>query len=260
MSPDLELAEHAARSAGELLMGFYGRPPEGLGSKSSETDLVSDADRDAERAIRELLERERPDDGLVAEEGSRSEAASGRRWIVDPLDGTVNFLYGFPAWAVSIALEDADGLFVGVVHSPVHRETFCAQRGQGASLIGAGGERHPLRVGECRELARALVATGFSYEPARRAEQAEVVRRLLPRARDIRRAGAAALDLAWVAAGRVDAFYERGLMDWDWSAGQLLVEEAGGRVAWMEGDPKGMVAAATPALLDELSPLAAGTG
>ena len=259
MSGDLELAERAALAAGEVLARYYGRAPEGLGSKSSETDLVSDADREAERAVRDLLERERPEDGLLAEEGSRSEAASGRRWIVDPLDGTINFLYGFPAWAVSVALEDEDGLLAGVVHSPVHRETFCAERGQGAFVAGPDGERTPLRVrSSCTSLDRALVATGFSYEAPRRAEQAEIVRALLPRARDIRRAGAAALDLAWVAAGRVDAFYERGLKAWDWSAGQLLVTEAGGCLAWMDGEPAGLVAAATPELLEELLPLAEG--
>jgi myo-inositol-1(or 4)-monophosphatase len=255
LSADLELAERAARAGGEVLMSYYGRAPEGLDTKSSVTDLVSDADREAERVIRDLLALERPEDGLVAEEGSRAEAESGRRWVVDPLDGTVNFLYGFPAWAVSVALEDADGLAAGVVHSPVHRETFCAERGRGAFLL-AGGERRSLRVRGCRELGRAMVATGFSYEPARRAQQAEVVRELLPRARDIRRAGAAALDLAWLADGRIDAFYEAGLKRWDWAAGHLAIEEAGGAIAWIEGERPCLVAAATPELLEELLPLA----
>jgi myo-inositol-1(or 4)-monophosphatase len=247
LNADLELAQRAARAAGDVLVGYYGRDPEGLGSKSSDTDLVSDADRQAERRIRELLAAERPEDGLVAEEGSRSEGESGRRWIVDPLDGTVNFLYGFPAWAVSVALEDEGGLAVGVVHSPVHGETFSAVRGEGAHLAG-----RRLRVREPGGLDQAMVATGFSYEAARRAEQAEVIRALLPRARDIRRAGAAALDLAWVAAGRVDAFYERGLQSWDRAAGELLVTEAGGALADLEGEPPGVVAAATPQLLEEL--------
>jgi myo-inositol-1(or 4)-monophosphatase len=249
VNADLELAERAALAAGEVLMTYYGHPAEGLASKSSATDLVSDADREAERAIRELLAAERPDDGLVAEEGSRAEADSGRRWVVDPLDGTINFLYGFPAWAVSVALEDADGLAVGVVHSPIHRETFRAVRGEGAFLGG-----HRMRVGEPRSLDRALVSTGFSYEPARRAVQAGVVGALLPRARDIRRAGAAALDLAWLAAGRVDAFFERGLQHWDWAAGRLLVEEAGGSVDWLDGDWPGMIAASSEELLSELRP------
>ena len=250
MKADLELALRAAGEAGELLLGFYGLEPEGLGSKSSETDLVSDADREAERAIRELLAAERPRDGLLAEEGSSSEPDSGRRWVVDPLDGTINFLYGFPAWAVSIALEDGEGLAVAVVHSPVHAETFHAVRGEGAWL----GERR-LRVRESTRLGRAMVATGFSYEAERRAEQAEVIRRVLPRARDIRRAGAAVLDLAWVAAGRLDAFYERGLKTWDLAAGQLLVEEAGGAVQALGGTPPGVIAAASRELLDELAEL-----
>jgi myo-inositol-1(or 4)-monophosphatase len=250
LKADLELALRAAREAGELLLGFYGLEPEGLGSKSSETDLVSDADREAERAIRELLAAERPRDGLLAEEGSSSDAESGRRWIVDPLDGTINFLYGFPAWAVSIALEDGEGLALGVVHSPIHAETFHAVRGEGAWL----GER-PLRVRASTRLGRAMVATGFSYEAERRAEQAEVISRVLPRARDIRRAGAAALDLAWVAAGRLDAFYERGLKTWDLAAGQLLVEESGGAVQALEGTPSGVIAAANRELLDELAEL-----
>jgi myo-inositol-1(or 4)-monophosphatase len=247
VNADLELAERAARAAGEVLLSYYGRPPEGVESKSSATDLVSDADREAERTIRELLETERPQDGLVAEEGSRAEAASGRRWVVDPLDGTINFLYGFPAWAVSVALEDADGALVGVVHSPIHGETFRAVRGEGAFL----GDR-ALRVRPARPLEQSLVATGFSYEPDRRAVQAEAIAKLLPRARDIRRAGAAALDLAWVAAGRVDAFFERGLKHWDWAAGRLLVEEAGGSCAWLDDGWPGLLAASHDALLAEL--------
>jgi myo-inositol-1(or 4)-monophosphatase len=249
VSSDLELAERAARAAGDVLLSYYGRPPEGVSSKSSATDLVSDADREAERTIRELLAAERPRDGLVAEEGSHAEADSGRRWVVDPLDGTINFLYGFPAWAVSVALEDADGLSVGVVHSPIHGETFRAVRGEGAFL---GDSR--LEVRAARPLEQALVSTGFSYEPARRAEQADVIRTILPRARDIRRAGAAALDLAWLAAGRVDAFFERGLNHWDWAAGRLLVEEAGGSVVCLDDGWPGMIAASHEALLAELRP------
>jgi myo-inositol-1(or 4)-monophosphatase len=255
LSTDIDLAERAARAAAAVLLSSYGLPPEGLGSKSSETDLVSDADRHAERAIRELLAAERPDDGLVAEEGSHSVAASGRRWIVDPLDGTINFLYGFPAWAVSVALEDPAGLTVGVVLDPVRDECFIAERGAGARVRGQDGDAAPLRVRGRRRLDRALVATGFSYEPAGRAAQAEVLRAMLPRVRDIRRAGAAALDLAWLAAGRVDAYFERGLQPWDRAAGELLVREAGGAIAELDGDSRCVVAAATPQLLAELAGL-----
>jgi myo-inositol-1(or 4)-monophosphatase len=249
VNADLELAERAARTAGEVLLSYYGRPAEGVASKSSATDLVSDADREAERAIRELLEAERPADGLMAEEGSHSAGDSGRRWVVDPLDGTINFLYGFPAWAVSVALEDSEGAAVGVVHSPLHGETFRAVRGGGAFL---GDGR--LQVAPARALDEALVATGFSYEPQRRAAQAEVIQALLPRARDIRRAGAAALDMAWLAAGRVDAFFERGLQHWDWAAGRLLVQEAGGSVLWLDDGWPGMLAASDDALIAELQP------
>jgi myo-inositol-1(or 4)-monophosphatase len=260
VNADLELAERVARAAGEVLLSYYGRPPEGVGTKSSATDLVSDADREAERTIRDLLESERPEDGLVAEEGSHALGDSGRRWVVDPLDGTINFLYGFPAWAVSVALEDAGGVLAGVVHAPINGETFCAARGEGAFLLSERDpERLELRVRAPRALDQALVATGFSYEPDRRAVQAEVMRELLPRARDIRRAGAAALDLAWLAAGRVDAYFERGLQHWDWAAGRLLVEEAGGGVAWLDGDWPGMIAASGGDLLAELRALVSGS-
>jgi myo-inositol-1(or 4)-monophosphatase len=247
VSADLELAERAARAAGEVLMSYFGKAAEGLASKTSPTDPVSDADREAERTIRELLLGEHPDDGILGEEGSHSQSASGRTWIVDPLDGTVNFLYGLRAWAVSIALEDPGGLALGVVFNPVSGECFSARRGEGAFLNSA-----PIHVTACPTLDRAMVATGFSYEADRRREQAELLVRLLPRIRDLRRAGAAALDLAFVAAGRVDAFYERGLHRWDEAAGRLLVQEAGGVTEELEGEPRGVVAAATPSLLQEL--------
>jgi myo-inositol-1(or 4)-monophosphatase len=171
--------------------------------------------------------------------------------VVDPLDGTVSYLYRYPAWCVSVALEDARGTAVAVVHDPLRDETFAALRGGGATLDG-----NPLAVRGGDRLETALVATGFAYDPARRERQAEVVRKVLPSVRDIRRSGAAALDLAWVAAGRLDGYYERGLNRWDWAAGRLLVEEAGGAVAELDGDPPGLVAAA-PALLPALQALVA---
>jgi len=246
---DLELAERAAREAGEVLLGYYGREPEGLSSKTSVTDPVSEADRHAERTIRELLSAERPDDGVIGEEGSRVDAASGRHWIVDPLDGTVNFLYGMRDWCVSVALEDAEGLAVGVVFNPVSGECFNAERGAGATLDG-----RPIEVSGCRELRRAMVATGFSYDAAKRAVQAEILVELLPRIRDLRRAGAAALDLAYTAAGRVDAYYERDLKRWDEAAGILLVREAGGLVEDLPGEPHGIIATGTPEVRDDLLP------
>ena len=229
-----------------------GGPTRGLERKSSSTDLVSDADRDAERLIADLIRRERPDDGLVAEEGADQPGRSGRRWVVDPLDGTTNFLYGFPAWSVSIALEDEEGTCAGVVHDPSRGETFSAARGGGARL-----NTTPIEASGCTELGLALVSTGFGYGADRRSAQAEVVARVLPRVRDIRRPGSAALDLAYVACSRVDAYYERDLKPWDWDAGRLIAREAGAAVRDLDGDPPALVAAATPDLLEALVELVA---
>ena len=230
-------------------MERFGGPARGVGSKSSVTDLVSDADRDSEALIRDMLARERPEDGLLAEEGTSASGESGRRWVFDPLDGTVSYLYGYPHWCVSVALEDTQGTAVGVVYDPNREELFAAERGAGATLAG-----DPIGVRENPPLAEALIATGFAYDPVRRAEQAEVVRRLLPAVRDIRRAGSAALDLAWLAAGRLDGYYERGLNDWDWAAGSLLVREAGGTVDDLAGEPFGLIAGPA-ALIAALRPL-----
>ena len=204
--------------------------------------MVSAADRDAEALIRRGLREARPEDGLLGEEGSQRDSDSGRQWIVDPLDGTTNFLYGIPQWAVSIALEGA----LGVIFDPVRDELFAAVQGSGATLNG-----EPLRMGAPPPLSTALVATGFGYDPERRGRQAAVLGRVLPRVRDIRRAGAAALDLSWLAAGRLDGYYERGLQAWDWAAARIVVVEAGGAVADLEPDPHGL-AAAHPGLLPDL--------
>lgn len=230
-------------------MERFGGPARGVGSKSSATDLVSDADRDSEALIRDVLARERPDDGLLAEEGTSASGESGRRWVFDPLDGTVSYIYGYPHWCVSVALEDTQGTATGVVYDPNRDELFAAERGSGATLAG-----NPISVRENPPLAEALVATGFAYDAAYRAEQAEVARRLLPAVRDIRRAGSAALDLAWLAAGRLDAYYERGLNAWDWAAGSLLVREAGGTVEALSGEPFGLIAGPA-ALVAALRPL-----
>ncbi len=211
--------------------------------------MVSDADRDAEVAIEEILRAERPDDGLLAEEGASSEAASGRRWVVDPLDGTTNFLYGLPSWAVSIALEDGEGGAAGVVFDPVRDELFRAARGEGARLNGV-----EIQVSGCDRLDTALIATGFGYDAERRAAQSEVLVGVLPRVRDIRRAGAAALDLCMVACGRLDGYYERGLQPWDWAAGSIIVKEAGGDLIDLADEPKGLIAA-SPAIAEDLARL-----
>jgi myo-inositol-1(or 4)-monophosphatase len=222
----LSLAVAAARSAGALLLARFGGPAQGVGTKSSATDMVSDADREAERLIRDAILSARPRDALVGEEGAAARGGSGVRWLVDPLDGTTNFLYGIPAFAVSIACADEGGALLGVVHDPCRDETFAATRGAGTRLNG-----EPARVSPCPQLAEALVATGFSYAPAERDRQARALTAILPRVRDIRRGGSAALDLAWVACGRLDGYFEGPLMPWDVDAGVLLVVEAGGRVA-----------------------------
>lgn len=209
--------------------------------------MVSDADREAEAALTRLLGAERPDDGVLGEEGADAGGASGRRWVIDPLDGTTNYLYRYRAWAVSVALEDASGAgLVGVVHDPLNGETFSASRGGGAFLNG-----EPIRVSGHDELKTALVATGFGYDPEVRRGQAELLLRVLPRVRDVRRAGAAALDLCHVAAGRLDGYFERGIHHWDYAAGALIVAEAGGRVLELSGGRFGLAAAA-PGLVEEL--------
>ena len=248
----LELAVRASHAAGALLVERFHGAPSGVDYKSSQTDPVSDADRDAEALIAGLLRSERPGDGVVGEEGAGATGESGLDWLVDPLDGTVNFLYGIPQWAVSIACRDAGGTLVAVVHDALHGETFAAVRGQGCTLNGAA-----LRLGPAPPLSRALVATGFSYVAAERELQTELFARVLPRARDMRRAGSAALDLAWVAAGRLDAFYEHGLAEWDHAAGDLLVLEAGGVVVSLPaaGGLRAGVLAGPAALADELAPL-----
>jgi myo-inositol-1(or 4)-monophosphatase len=248
----LELAVRAARAAGALLVERFHGAASGVSTKSSQTDPVSDADRDAETVIVGLLRSERPGDAVVGEEGAGAAGESGLEWIVDPLDGTVNFLYGIPQWAVSIACRDAGGTLAAVVLDPVRDETFSAVRDGGCSLDGIA-----LRIAEAPPLARALVATGFSYLAAERELQTALFARVLPRARDVRRAGSAALDLAWVAAGRLDAFYEHGLAEWDHAAGDLLVREAGGVVRSLPASNglRSGVLAASAGLADELAPL-----
>jgi myo-inositol-1(or 4)-monophosphatase len=227
-TPDdlLELALSAARRAGELLLTYFEGPAAGVSSKSSHTDLVSDADRASEKLLLDAIGAARPDDGVLAEEGGARDSTSGYTWVVDPLDGTINFLFGIPVWSVSIAVQDDEGTVVGVVHDPSRAETFAARRGAGATLNGTA-----VTVSDKTDLTTALVGTGFSYETEARARQAETVASVLPHVRDIRRAGSAALDLASVACGRLDGFYEGTMEPWDKAAGALLVSEAGGVVS-----------------------------
>ena len=249
----LELAIEAACAAGALLAErFQAGGERGVSSKSTPTDLVSDADVASQRAIRELISARRPEDGFLAEEeGSDIAGSSSLQWVVDPLDGTINFLFGIPLWCVSVAVRDAGGTLAGVVHDPLAGETFSALRGGRPQRNGR--EIHPARARATR-LAEALVATGFAYDAQVRVAQAGDVVRLIGGIRDIRRCGAAALDLAWTAVGRFDAFYERTVKIWDTAAGALLCECAGLEVrvlADRPGLPPGILAA-PPALLEPL--------
>jgi myo-inositol-1(or 4)-monophosphatase len=237
----LTLAVDAARRAGELLLERFRGPATGVDTKSSPTDLVSDADRDSERLLIGLISRERPDDGFLAEEGGGDGSASGLRWVIDPLDGTVNFLYGIPVWCVSVAVEDSSGAIAGVIHDPNRDETFTATRGGGSFL-----NEDSIRIGDESHMEKALIGTGFAYDSSIREWQADLVRRLLPVVRDIRRFGSAALDLCALACGRIDGFYEADMGPWDRAAGVLIVREAGGIVTDLPpptGDGLGVIAA-----------------
>jgi myo-inositol-1(or 4)-monophosphatase len=250
----LDLAVEAAHEAGALVAAARrGQTVEVADTKSSPTDVVTAVDIASERTIRDRILGARPHDGFLGEEGDDVPGTTGVVWIADPIDGTVNFLYDIPQFAVSIAAQ-ADGVVVaGVVHNPMTGETFTAARGEGAFLDG-----RRLTGSSCDDIARALVATGFGYRAEDRAAQAAEVGRLLPTVRDIRRLGSAALDLCFVAAGRVDAYVERGLHPWDLAAGGLVVEESGGRVEGLDGQPAGerLVVAASrqlfPAFHDRL--------
>jgi myo-inositol-1(or 4)-monophosphatase len=258
----LAVAVEAATSAGALLLERVRRGAEReVASKSTPTDLVSEADLTAERAIRELLARRRPDDGFVGEEGARSEGSSGLSWVVDPLDGTVNFLFGMPQWCVSVAVRDSHGAIAGAVYDPNRDELFSATRHARPTLAGPAGTVE--LSGSSREVAleTAMLATGFAYDADVRAAQARVLARVIPRVRDVRRFGSAALDLTWTAAGRYDAYFERTVKQWDIAAGALICERAGLIVLELpvhEHLPWGILVA-RPALAEELLELVGGT-
>jgi myo-inositol-1(or 4)-monophosphatase len=256
----LEVAVEAARMAGALLLerARHGAERE-VSSKSTPTDLVSEADRASERAIRELLGRRRPDDGFVGEEGGSAEGSSALSWVVDPLDGTVNFLFGIPQWSVSVAVRDREGTLAGAVYDPNRDELFTATRQERSTLTGPAGVLE-LRGAGREDLATAMVATGLAYDSKVREAQAQVLARLVGRVRDIRRFGSAALDLAWTAAGRYDAYFERSVKQWDVAAGALICERAGLPVlelAVHENLPWGILAA-PPALAEPLLELVGG--
>jgi myo-inositol-1(or 4)-monophosphatase len=225
------VAVEAATSAGALLLERVRHGAErSIASKSTPTDLVSEADLASERAIRELLARRRPDDGFVGEEGTHSDGSSGLSWVVDPLDGTVNFLFGIPQWCVSVAVRDQQGTIAGAVYDPNREELFTATRHARATLSGPDGILELSGTSREGALETAMVATGFAYDADVRAAQARVLARIVPRVRDVRRLGSAALDLTWTAAGRYDAYFERTVKQWDIAAGALICERAGLRV------------------------------
>jgi len=262
----LRIAAAAAAEAGRLLASWRGdERPEVVQTKSSPTDVVTEMDRRSEALITSRIRAHRPGDAVLGEEGGQTTGSPdgagggaglpGRvRWVVDPLDGTVNYLYGLPDWAVSIAAEVDGAVVAGAVAVPRHGEAFTAVAGRGAWLH-RGEASLALHCTAAVPLGQALVGTGFGYDPARRQVQGEVLAALLPQVRDIRRGGSAAVDLCSVAAGRLDAFYERGLNYWDFAAGGLIAREAGALVGGLAGqaESSSMTVAAGPGLYQQLT-------
>ncbi len=252
-----DLACAVARQAAELLLSSAGQAAV-VQTKSSPTDVVTEMDRAAEELIRDRLQAARPGDAILGEEGGETGAGAAVRWIVDPLDGTVNYLYGLPDWAVSIAAE-VDGIVTaGAVCAPLRRSLYSATLGGGSWLESAwlaGPQR--LTCNTAVVLPAALVATGFGYSASQRVSQGKVVAAVLPRVRDIRRAGSAALDLCSVAAGSVDGYYEQGVNYWDIAAGSLIAREAGAVVGGLRGAEASpaMTIAAGPVLFAALQDL-----
>ena len=244
------LATEVGEAAAALLLDGLHRDRTLVATKSSGTDMVTEMDQRSEALIVERLLAARPDDGVLGEEGTDLAGTSGVVWVIDPLDGTTNYLYGYPGFSVSIAAMAGDEALAGVVVDPLHAETFTATAGGGSRCNG-----RPLDGPRPCALPDALVATGFSYDPDRRARQGLAMAALLPQVRDLRRGGGAAVDLCWVARGRVDAFFERGLAPWDLAAGALIASEAGARVADPSGGSPGAggVLAAHPALFATLA-------
>jgi len=254
----LDLARSVALEAGELAARRRREGVEIAATKSTIVDVVTEADREVERLVVERLIAARPRDGLLGEEGASRPSESGLTWVIDPIDGTVNYLYGLPHYAVSIAVVEGDpdpltwNAVAGCVLNPASGEIFTAQAGGGAYC----GDRR-IHVGEPVPLELALIATGFAYRAETRGFQGEVVARMLPRVRDIRRQGTASLDLCFVGDGRYDAYFERTLSPWDHAAGALIAREAGARVIGMRGaaPSRDLILAAEPTVADALEAL-----
>lgn len=253
----LDLATVTAARAAALIIDGLSRARALVDTKTTGTDMVTEMDRASEELILSALLDARPNDAVLGEEGTDRAGTTGVRWIIDPIDGTTNYLYGHAGFAVSIAAEIDGVIEIGVVHDPLHGEVFSAMRGGGATRNGA-----PVRASTEVDLARALVATGFSYEPERRRRQAAVLQQVLPEVRDLRRMGAASVDLCSVACGRVDAYFERGLQPWDHAAGALIATEAGALVGDLDGGPPvfDFCLAAPPALFEPLRALLDAAG
>ena len=246
----LKLAESVAKDAGSLLMN---RPDTfTLTEKSSVIDFATQMDQQAEKMIVEKLLAARPDDGIVAEEGASSSSKSGITWVIDPIDGTVNYLYGLPGWSISVAAKDKDGLVVGVVYAPTINGLWSAIRSQGATYNGK-----KIKCNDPVALDKALIATGFAYDLKVRVGQAQTIANLLPKVRDVRRIGSAAVDLCYVAMGAVDAFFESALNEWDVAAGGLIATEAGAKISGKGGGApdRELTVCAGPALHAALLPL-----
>jgi myo-inositol-1(or 4)-monophosphatase len=241
-----DIAATTARTAAELVTATYGRP-DPVGHKSSPTDVVTQTDLRAEELIRRHLQEATPGAGVLGEEGETTEPGARLQWVIDPLDGTVNFLYGVPLFAVSIAAALDGEVVAGAVIDVLRGELFSAHLGGGARLDG-----EPVSVSACATLPQALVVTGFSYHADERAAQGEMIRRLLSRVRDIRCFGSAALVLCWVACGRADAYFQRGTEIWDRAAGALIAAEAGATVVLPCPENDDLSIATAPGVFDDL--------
>lgn len=246
---DVQFALSIANAAGQLLAA---RPDAlEISTKSTATDVVTQMDKLAEELLVSQIRAGRPLDGILGEEGADVESQSGRQWVIDPLDGTVNYLYNLPFWAVSVGLVDVatnHGL-VGAVVAPTLGKAWIAAHNQGAFVLTSDHHR-PIGVSDCASIDRALIGTGFGYSKERRASQGRVIKTLLPQLRDIRRMGSCAIDLCLLAEGHLDAFYERGVNPWDHAAGAVIAREAGAHVSGLHGmvESEHMLVAANPTL------------
>ncbi len=237
----LDLALRVGKKAAELLSA---RPDVlEVSTKSSDVDIVTQMDKASEALIVSSILAQRPNDGIIGEEGAERKSTSGITWVIDPLDGTVNYFYEMPGWNVSIAAKDKDGVVVGVVVSPTINSTWWAIRGEGSFHNGK-----KLTCNDPVELNRTMLATGFAYESEKRAVQLNCISTLLPHIRDIRRNGAAAVDLCFVGSGNVDAYFESGLHEWDIAAGGLIAQEAGAIISTHEIGGQNFILAAGPHL------------